>query len=123
LCRVLGVSDELPLHGGQQEVHIGRHGPASACHHGLRGDFSCQHYVQGDTRLVLHNFLTPFTSTKPVLRIRKQCWGSERFYSDLDADSAPVSQTRSDLDSAPFGSGSESEHIRIRIRILVKIHT
>jgi len=50
----------------------------------------------------------------------QQCWGSERFYSDLDSDSAPVFQTHSD--SAPIGSGSESEYIRIRIRILVKIY-
>ena len=48
----------------------------------------------------------------------RQCWGSERFYSDSDSDSDPAFQTDSDSDSAPFGSGSESEYIRIRIRIL-----
>ena len=65
-------------------------------------------------KIYLHNVIPDF----PLSLF--QCWGSERFYSDLDSDSAPVFQTRSDSDSAPFGSGSESEYIRIRI--LVKIY-
>jgi len=69
------------------------------------------HFKDPDPKFIIsdpeHYFVACATHHMPG----RQCWGSERFFSDLDSDSAPV------------GSGSESEYIRIRIRILIKIQT